>query len=176
MDTEFEFGFISPLWCTIIKENHLLPWDTCMSFKGCQFTPQLHECISLRDWWELQGCQHCRALALAGDFQVSPQGKRFNLSCLPVFFFFLWRTIRQNFFIQKDLFSHCLVWTKLSLQPFLFLRQWVLMLCTWSCGFYAFFLPVMGKGENEKRTFCLLGLRKPVDNTKREGKGAEVYV
>lgn len=148
MDTDFEPGLIIPLWCTTAEEIICYP-ETCMSFKGCQFTPQLHECILLRDRWEVQGCHHCQALTLAGGFQVSLQGKWSNLCCLPVFFFFLWRTISQNFFIQNYLFSHCLAWTKLSLQPFLFLRQWVLLPCTWTCSFYAFFLLVMGKGENE---------------------------
>lgn len=77
-----------------------------MSFRGCQFTSQLHEYILLRDWWDVQGCQHCGALTLAGGFQVSPRAKWSNLYCLPVFFFFLWRIIGQNFFHEKvSLFS-----------------------------------------------------------------------
>lgn len=80
------------------------------------------------------------------------------------------------FFMQKCPFALCLAQTKLPLQSLLFLRQWALLLCAWGCSFYTLlFLPIK-EGENEKRIFCLLGLRNPVDSTLREGKRAEVYV
>lgn len=159
MGTDLEPGFMCCPETRYVFQRMLVP-------------PQFHECTSLRSvggaglpalWgshfgWRLSGLSIRKMLQ----------------SVLPaVFFFFL--PVKDN---HAELFSYrstypfalCLAWTKLPLQSFLFLRQWVFLLCAWSCSFYILFFLAMGKGENEKRIFCLLGLRNPVGSTLRGEK------
>lgn len=168
MDTDLEFGF---LCCP----------ETRMSFKGCWFPPQFHECTSLRSvggaglpalWgshfgWRLSGLSTRKMLQ----------------SALPASFFLPVKDSQAELFIQKHPFPLCLPWTKLPLQSFLFLRQWVVLLCAWGCSFYALFFLAMGKWENEKRIFCFLdsgiplvahwGREKELKSMYKEGKIAK---
>lgn len=106
MDMDFEFVFISPLWCTIAKEKHLLPCHTYV-FQRILVHPSV-------TW------VHFTERSEGGTGLPATSGSRFGwrFSGLPtrkmvqsvLSAFFLWRTIRQNFFIQKYLFYHCLLW------------------------------------------------------------------
>lgn len=44
------------------------------------------------------------------------------------------------------------------------------------CSLFTLFFLAVGKGENEKRIFCLLGVMNPVGSTLREGKRSELYI
>lgn len=69
--------------------------ESRMSFKGCWFPRS----VSWGHFTEISGrCRAASTVGLSLWLEASPQGKCSNLSCLPVFYFFLWRTIKQNLF------------------------------------------------------------------------------
>lgn len=162
MDTDLEFGF---LCCP----------ETRMSFKGCWFPPQFHECTSLRS---VGGAGLPALWDSHFGWRVSGLSTRKMLqSALPDSFFLPVKDSQAELFLYRStpLLS---AWHGPSFPCSLSFSSGNELFCSVLrvADSIIFFFLAMGKGENEKRIFCLLVLRNPVGCTLRERKRAEVYV